>query len=190
MRAHRQPTHRAAPVLPEGSSMTRTISAAAAGGRANPKRARCTARPRHLATGLLLLLLLPAFGRPATAQVLPPAPARAVAANAGGTSQAVLEQQKIDYLIASVAALKGASFIRNGTAYDAQHAAAHMQLKRRFAGGRISTAEQFIVYCATGSSMSGKPYTIRFADGHTLASASYLRARLAAFRPGSDSISH
>ena len=92
------------------------------------------------------------------------------------------EQQKIDYLISTVATLHGASFIRNGSAYDAEHAAAHMRLKLRFAGSRVKTVDDFIVYCATGSSVSGTRYTIRFADGQSIDAATFLRGKLAVFR--------
>lgn len=93
------------------------------------------------------------------------------------------EQQKITYLIDSVAALQGATFIRNGTDYDAARAASHMRLKLRFAGDRVETAEDFITCCATRSSVTGTPYTIRFPDGRVVDSATFLHARLAAYRP-------
>lgn len=126
--------------------------------------------PRQLAAAMLCAMLLtPAFGQP------PLATPQQVA------QQQALEQQKIDYLIASVAALKNASFIRNGKAYDAAKAADHMRLKLRFAGRRVKSAEDFIVYCGTGSSVSGIKYTIRFADGHTEDSATYLRHRLSVY---------
>ncbi|TCV93402.1 hypothetical protein EC912_105263 [Luteibacter rhizovicinus] len=96
--------------------------------------------------------------------------------------QNAVEQQKIDYLIASVASLKGATFIRNGTSYDAEKAAAHMRLKLRFAGSRVKTAEDFIVYCATSSSESGIKYTIRFPDGQIVDSATFLRGKLAEYQ--------
>ena len=92
------------------------------------------------------------------------------------------EQQKIDYLISTVATLHNASFIRNGSAYDAEQAAAHMRLKLRFAGSRVKTVDDFIVYCATGSSVSGTRYTIRFADGHSIDAATFLRGKLSVFR--------
>lgn len=131
----------------------------------------CRARlPWRLVAALLCAMLLtPAFGQP------PLATPQQVA------QQKALEQQKIDYLIASVAALKNASFIRNGKAYDAPKAADHMRLKLRFAGRRVKSAEDFIVYCGTGSSVSGIKYTIRFADGHTEDSATYLRHRLSVY---------
>jgi hypothetical protein len=100
--------------------------------------------------------------------VLEPQPARAQAS----------EDEKIDYLIATVEKLSGAKFIRNGSAYDAAAAADHLRLKRRNAGSRCKTAEDFIRWCASGSSMSGKPYRIRFADGTEVTSEAFLRARL------------
>lgn len=89
-----------------------------------------------------------------------------------------IEQQKIAYLIDAVASLQDATFIRNGSEYDAAHAADHMRLKLRFAGSRVKTAEDFIVCCGTGSSMSGLKYSIRFHDGRTIDSATFLHHKL------------
>ncbi|MBS0193038.1 MAG: DUF5329 domain-containing protein [Proteobacteria bacterium] len=88
------------------------------------------------------------------------------------------EQQKIDALIHSVEVLPGAQFIRNGSSYDGRAAADHLRLKLRNSHGRVNTAEQFITYIASGSSWSGKPYQIRFADGRTVTSAEYFHAEL------------
>lgn len=116
---------------------------------------------RVIATLMLFALLtLPAFG------------------------QQDVEQQKIAYLIDSVATLQGATFIRNGTEYDAARAADHMRLKLRFAGSRVKTAEDFITYCGTGSSMSGTKYMIRFQDGHVIDSATFLRGKLSEYKRG------
>jgi hypothetical protein len=92
-----------------------------------------------------------------------------------------VEHQKIDYLIAAVETLQGAQFIRNGNPYDAKTAAEHLRLKLRLAGTRIKTAEEFIRYCATSSSISGTPYQIRFADGRVVTSEAYLHQKLAEF---------
>jgi hypothetical protein len=88
------------------------------------------------------------------------------------------EQAKIQSLIASVEKLPGAVFIRNGTEYDGHKAAEHLRLKLKYAGKRVQTADQFITNLATGSSVTGKPYKIRFADGHTVESAVYFRDQL------------
>jgi Family of unknown function (DUF5329) len=91
------------------------------------------------------------------------------------------EQQRIDYLIESLGSLKGAVFIRNGTEYDAAKARAHLQAKLAYGGERVKTAEDFIKYCASGSSMSRKPYQIRFADGRTVETATYFAGKLKEF---------
>ena len=92
--------------------------------------------------------------------------------------QADVEQQKIEYLIHSIETLQNATFIRNGKEYDAQHAADHLRLKLRFGGSRIKTADDFITYCATESSMSGEKYQIKFQDGRFVESATFLRDKL------------
>ena len=54
-------------------------------------------------------------------------------------------------------------------------------MKLHYAGGRVKTAEDFIVYCATGSSMTGETYQIKFADGRIVATAAFLRDKLAEY---------
>jgi hypothetical protein len=93
-----------------------------------------------------------------------------------------LEERKIQYLITAVESLEGAEFIRNGTAYDGKTAADHLRLKLKNAGSKVTSADDFIRLCASSSSVSGQPYQIRFADGHTVTSEAYLRQRLAEFQ--------
>jgi hypothetical protein len=88
------------------------------------------------------------------------------------------EAQKIDYLIASIETLKDAQFIRNDTSYNAKAAADHLRLKLRIAGSHVTSAYDFIRYCASASSVSGKPYVIRFADGREVAAEVFLRQKL------------
>jgi hypothetical protein len=94
----------------------------------------------------------------------------------------LIEDQKIAFLINSIAEMRDATFIRNGSEYDGQHAADHMRLKLSYADKKVQTAEDFIVCCGTGSSMSGRPYSIKFADGRIVPSADFLRAKLLEFR--------
>jgi len=91
------------------------------------------------------------------------------------------ESARIEYLLTAIASLPDAQFVRNGTAYDAKAAVEHLRSKLRYAGSRVRTAEDFIRYCATESSVSGKPYEIRFSDGHVMSSAEFLRQKLAQF---------
>jgi len=88
------------------------------------------------------------------------------------------ENARIEYLMASVASLAGAQFIRNGSTYDTPAAVDHLRLKLRLAGSHVRTAEDFIRYCASASSVSGTPYQIRFADGSLVPSAAYLTQKL------------
>ncbi len=92
-----------------------------------------------------------------------------------------LESQKIQYLIAAVEGLSGAEFVRNGTGYPAKEAANHLRLKLKNAGSRVRTAEDFIRNCASVSSVSGKPYQIRFSDGHVVTAEAFLRQKLTEF---------
>jgi Family of unknown function (DUF5329) len=94
---------------------------------------------------------------------------------------ATVERQKIDYLISAIETLDDAEFIRNGKAYDAKAAADHLRLKLKKAETRIKSAEDFIRYCASASSVSGTPYQIRFSDGRVTSSAEYLQQKLAEF---------
>jgi Family of unknown function (DUF5329) len=92
------------------------------------------------------------------------------------------EARKIEYLIQQVQSLSDAQFVRNGEVYGPQEAADHLRTKWHIAGSRIRTAEDFIRECASSSSVSGIAYTIRFADGHVISSAEFLRDKLAGYQ--------
>ena len=96
------------------------------------------------------------------------------------SAKTLTEPQKIEALIAAVAALPNAEFIRNGEAHPAADAAAHLRMKWGKAGKRVKTAEDFIRLCASQSYLSGTPYQIRFADGRVESAGPWLRARLMA----------
>ena len=91
------------------------------------------------------------------------------------------ETARIQYLIASVDALQGARFIRNGREYDTQSASNHLRLKLKTAGDKVRTADDFIKFCASQSSMTGEPYLIRLADGTTIKSEVFFRNKLKTF---------
>ena len=69
-------------------------------------------------------------------------------------------KDEIDHLLNYVAS-SSCTFVRNGNEYRADQARDHLAGKYRWAGSRISTAEEFIRYLASGSSMSGEPYHVR-----------------------------
>lgn len=134
-------------------------------------------------SALLLALLIP-FAASAEAGAGTSAAAAAAPRSATGSpvahpgARALTEAEKIEALIAGVEHLPGAVFIRNGSQYDGAHAASHLRLKWHNAGRRVKTAEDFIRYCASQSSMSGKKYRIRFADGHSVDSEQYFLQQL------------
>jgi hypothetical protein len=88
------------------------------------------------------------------------------------------EKQKIEFLIQSVAKLEGAKFYRNGEWHSPSDAADHLRLKLNKAGNRIKTAQQFIDKIASESSMSGKPYKIKFKDGKIIETKVFLNQQL------------
>ena len=93
------------------------------------------------------------------------------------------ETQKIEALITSVGELKNAVFIRNGSEYSGEQAEHHLRMKWENAGSKVKTAEDFIKYCASESSFSGKKYQIRFADGKTVYSEDYFHEQLKKISP-------
>jgi hypothetical protein len=90
---------------------------------------------------------------------------------------------EIDHLLNFVAA-SSCTFIRNGTEYPADKARDHLASKYQFAGSRISTAEEFIKYLATESSMSGERYHVRCGKSEALTGV-WLTDELTRFRKAS-----
>ncbi len=87
------------------------------------------------------------------------------------------EDQKIESLIAFIAKQDGV-FIRNGSEYTPGQAAEHLRMKWKRGGKAIKTAEIFIDKLASTSSMSGKPYQIKYKNGRSINLAALLRAEL------------
>lgn len=112
-------------------------------------------------SGLTVITLLPVIDSTGTLSAAPSA----------------REKQRIDALIAAVEK-SGLIFIRNGSEHSAADAASHMRLKVNNAGNRISTAEQFIDYLASKSSITGSPYFLKFPDGRTEKAGIWLHRKL------------
>ncbi len=91
---------------------------------------------------------------------------------------APVEKAKIESLIGHLENLKDATFIRNGSDYDAKSAAKFLRGKWQANDRDIKTAADFIAKAATGSSTTGKPYLIKFKDGTQVKCGEYLAARL------------
>lgn len=103
-------------------------------------------------------------------------------ANAANDAASESERRTIEALIASIAALGDATFIRNGSSYDAASAARFVREKWKSRESEVRSAEDFIEHVASVSSTTSKPYLIRYSDGREIKSADYLRAELARVR--------
>ncbi len=91
------------------------------------------------------------------------------------------EQARIDFLLHEVETSAGIKFIRNGTEHDGPAAASHLRSKLKVAGSRVATAEDFVKYCASESSLTHQKYKVKLADGTVLEAAAYFQAELRKF---------
>jgi hypothetical protein len=86
------------------------------------------------------------------------------------------------------AALKQSNceFSRNGSWYNAQKAADHLQSKYEYLLKKhvVTSTESFIELAATKSSMSGKPYQVRCGKTAPVSSNSWFKIQLNAIRSG------
>ena len=73
------------------------------------------------------------------------------------------------------------TFIRNGKEYNTKDALVHILNKYEYTKPWIKSAEDFIKYAATKSSMSGQPYTVR-CDGREILCAEWLSEELNLYR--------
>ena len=92
---------------------------------------------------------------------------------------------EIDELITYVQ-MSGVRFIRNGSEYSGAQGAEHLRDKLARAGDRVKTTDDFINGIATKSYLSGKPYLVKYPDGHTQPAGEWLRAHLAEMRKNAD----
>ena len=69
------------------------------------------------------------------------------------------------------------TFIRNGKEYDSLTEKQHIEKKYRYFKKNIATAEDFIQYSATKSSITGKSYKV-FCSGVQMNSSDWLNAEL------------
>ena len=73
------------------------------------------------------------------------------------------------------------TFIRNGKHYDALEAREHIEKKYEYYKKKIKTAEDFIQYSATKSSLTGKYYKV-LCNGVRMNSSDWLKDELAKMR--------
>ena len=89
-------------------------------------------------------------------------------------------QKEVDYLLNYVEQ-SGCSFNRNGKVYDSVQAREHITKKYDYVKKRINSAEQFITYAATKSSITGKSYQVTCGDA-TRPSGTWLQEALRNYR--------
>jgi len=95
------------------------------------------------------------------------------------------DRAEIEALLVFVGS-SGCDFIRNGIRHRPEEAREHLAMKLSRAGGRVETAEDFIRYVATGSSITGRPYGVACPEADTIESRGWLLTeleRLRAARP-------
>ena len=124
---------------------------------------------RQLGPGRFFLSLAIFLGD--AAAVLPPS------ANAGGLPAE--ESRRIEDLIAVVARMADAAFIRNGKAYDSAVAAEFLRRKWQAQASSVASVQDFIERVASFSSTTGQSYLIRFGDGREIPCSVFFRAELA-----------
>ena len=97
------------------------------------------------------------------------------------------EEQKINFLLDQIARVDGV-FVRNGIEHSPEKAVEHLRMKMDkamnswFAPKKETwTAELFIQKLASQSSISGKPYQIKFRNGDSVNSGVWLLKKLREF---------
>lgn len=88
------------------------------------------------------------------------------------------EKKKIEALIKHIEEVKDAKFVRNGRENEPKKWAAYMRVKWDRAEAEVKTAKDFIDKCASTSSVSGKPYLVKFKDGKEQKLGDFLTAEL------------
>jgi len=73
------------------------------------------------------------------------------------------------------------TFVRNGDSHPSSEAKSHINRKYNYVKSKIDTAEDFIKYTATKSSMSGEYYKV-ICNGNEKTSKQWLLDELAAYR--------
>ena len=105
----------------------------------------------------------------------------ALCARASTADPDATAQREIDHLLAYVAA-SNCTFVRNGERFPAEKAREHLATKYQWTRSRLTTAEEFIKYLATESSMSHQPYMIVCANAKERPAGAWLAEELKHFR--------
>lgn len=88
---------------------------------------------------------------------------------------------EIEYLLEYITGSE-CRFERNSTLHSGEEAVKHIKRKYDHFRGRIDSAESFIAYSATGSTISGKPYLVYCGKEKPVKSADWLHHALDDYR--------
>ena len=97
-------------------------------------------------------------------------------------------QQEINHLLEFVASTT-CEYERNGSVYDGARAVKHINRKYEYFKDEINSAEDFIKYSATKSTMSGKHYKIHCSNVPVQNSSDWLLDELKRYRESESSSS-
>ena len=89
-------------------------------------------------------------------------------------------QEEVTHLLDYIAH-SSCTFIRNDKVYDGAQARDHINRKYEHVKNRISSAEQFITYAASKSSITGKLYRVTCGEA-TIPSSAWLEEELHSYR--------
>lgn len=92
-------------------------------------------------------------------------------------------QDQIGHLLVFIADSE-CKFMRNGNWYDSSEAAKHIKRKFEYVRdkGLVNSAEDFVQYSATKSSLSGRKYRVKCGDGPEMNSSDWLQVELSRYR--------
>jgi len=90
-------------------------------------------------------------------------------------------QEEIDYLLAFVSNTD-CQYNRNGTVYDGKAARDHISMKYEYYQDKIRTTEDFILYSATRSKISGQKYSIKCPGSEVVYANDWLLKELENYR--------
>jgi hypothetical protein len=92
-------------------------------------------------------------------------------------SYAAQTTEEIASLLLFIERSEECTFIRNGKHYDSHKALQHVEKKYAYLKERINSAEDFILYSATKSSITGRPYMV-VCSGVSISTSDWLNAKL------------
>jgi hypothetical protein len=104
----------------------------------------------------------------------------------GWSSATPTLQEEVDHLLQFIEN-SGCTFDRNGSLHTSDKAREHIENKYAYVKSRVDSAESFIKYTASASSISKKPYHV-ICDGQRIASKAWLEAELDSYREQAKSL--